>query len=69
MNKIEIETRLNELKDCKMIKIITQEGMMFEVPYENIINNTKQEYIFVDAPFEQDKNMFLYCSIKEILPV
>ena len=69
MNKFDIEKQLNELKDCKEIKIITFEGLCFNVPYEDVKNNKEQEYIFLDALFECDKKMILYCSIKDITAV
>lgn len=68
MKAIEIENKLNELKDCENIAITTLEGFYFKVPYKQVINNKEQEYIFVDAIFEYDKKMFLYPSIKDIIP-
>ena len=68
MNKFEIEKRLDELKDYEKISIITMDNRVFDVNYSNIKNNVKQEYILIDALFEQDRKMFLYCSIYDIFP-
>lgn len=68
MKAIEIEKKLNELKNCENIAITTSEGFYFKFPYKQVINNKEQEYIFVNAIFEYDKKMFLYPSIENIIP-
>lgn len=62
MNKYQIETRLIELKDCKIIKFTMNEGLTFEIPYENIIINSDKEEI--TSPLDNFK--CFYCSISSI---
>ena len=45
MNKIDIENKLNELKDCEYINVHLFMGDMVSCPPSNIINYVKDEYI------------------------
>lgn len=69
LSKYEVSEKLESLKECEKISIIVNEGSAFEVYYKDIVNDTEQECIFINSPFEKDKKMFLYCSIHSILPV
>ena len=60
--------KLEECKGCEKIRITTIENRVFDVNYKDIINDTKQELIFINALFDWDKRMFLYCAIKSIQP-
>lgn len=70
MNKLDIEKRLNELKNCKMVKITTVEGSDFTVPFENIINQKEKEALFVKRKSFYDTDyFFFYFSIASINPI
>ena len=69
MNKSEIELKLNELKGCEKICIVTNEGLPFEINQTDIINNSAHECLLINATNLKDKKVFLYCSIRSILPV
>lgn len=68
MLNYEVKQKLEELKYCEKICIITQENLHFVVNYTDVINNVEDEYIYVKAPLKEQEKMFLYCSIREILP-
>ena len=70
MQKIEIENRLNELKDCEKVKIITFDKSEFKVLYADIINQKEKEALYVKNDiFKNQEYFFLYCSISSIHPV
>lgn len=58
-------SRLEELKGHKILRFTMQEGITFDIPYENIVNYPDVEMI--DAPESQFR--CLYCSISSIHPV
>lgn len=68
MQKYEIIEKLDELKDYEKIRIITVEGLSFDSNYADVVNNIAQECIIFDSLFPQEQKVFLYCSIKSILP-
>jgi len=65
MLKDEIELRLNELKDCEVVKFTMIEGATFDIPVENIINYPDAEMI--EAPIDNFK--CFYFDIASIQPI
>ena len=65
----QIKQKLEEYKDCKRIRITVIDGTSFDINYADITNDTKQEVLLIDALFDWDKRMFLYCVIKSIQPL
>lgn len=48
MNKIDIENKLNELKDCCRVKISTSDRFIRIVYYSSIINDTNNNRLIFD---------------------
>ncbi len=48
MNKIDIENRLNELKDCYRVKISTSDRFIRIVYYSSIVNDAKNNRLIFD---------------------
>ena len=49
MNKLDIENRLNELKGCNRVFIVTSDNMHRNVYYSSIINDTKNNRLIFDV--------------------
>lgn len=65
MNKVEIESKLNELKDCEYIKILLNDGTIQVVEYYAIENIPEKECIFYKIGLS---DRFDYARIVNILP-
>lgn len=63
MNRFEIETRLNELKDCKRITIIRGQNIQV-FSCSDIVNYPNEEY-FLYKTFNEKIH---YSDITELLP-
>ena len=48
MNNFEIENKLNELKNCHRVLIVTRDNMYRNVYYSSIINDTKNNRLIFD---------------------
>ncbi len=64
MNRLEVETKLNELRNYEIVRFTMQEGLIFDIPYKYIKNYPSIEMI------EAIENNFrcFYCSIISINP-
>ncbi|MCR4880643.1 MAG: hypothetical protein K6A44_01640 [bacterium] len=65
MNKIEIENKLNELRNCEMVEIITDDQYIRTVYYYSIINDEKNERLIFDI---NTPVSYTYGQIKSIQP-
>ena len=66
MLPLEIQKKLEELKNCEQVGIKTIEGTTFTINYVDIVNDIEQEVLFVKAPFGCNERIFLYCVIRSI---
>lgn len=48
MNEIEIEKRLNELKNCYRVEIVTSDNFIRNVSYSSITNDVKNHRLIFD---------------------
>lgn len=48
MNRIDVEARLDELKDCHRVEIITNDSFIRNVYYSSIINDKKNNRLIFD---------------------
>lgn len=65
MNRVEIESKLNELKDCQYLKIILDDNTIQIVENFAIDNIPQKECIFYKVGFG---DRFDYARIVNILP-
>ena len=59
MNKIEIENKLNELKDCNRIEITTNDRFIRNVYYSSIINDVKEAFSIIDSLKKESKETYV----------
>lgn len=62
MQKFEIIEKLDELKDCKIVRFKMVDGKPFNIPYENIKNYPDIEMI--DST--EDNFRCFYCNIEDV---
>lgn len=63
MNKFEIESKLNELKDCSKIRILVNNEPVIDYNYSEIINNPITEFILIPS----HSKFYPYCAINDIV--
>lgn len=62
MLSYEIEKRLDELKECEIITICTDDGFIYNVDFRTIINDDKNQRLIIDF----DQKSYAYCHILDI---
>lgn len=62
MKSIEIENKLNELKDCHRITIVTDDRMCRNVYFSSIVNDKKNQRLIFDIhpPVSYDYSRILH---------
>lgn len=62
MLSYEIEKRLDELKDCEILTICTNDGFIHNVDYRTIVNDIKNQRLIIDF----DRKSYAYYRILNI---
>lgn len=62
MKNIEIENKLNELKDCHRVTIVTDDRMCRNVYFSSIVNDKKNQRLIFDIhpPVSYDYSRILH---------